>query len=92
MTADIRSFNAALAEKAGDNSLWTPLDCLEDAANDLRSGKKATSVLVITLDASDGGYDVRCQMANLKASECLALLEVAKAKALGWMGYIPEPP
>lgn len=80
--ADVRSFNAARADKAQDNSLISPLEQIEEAAEDLRSGKAdATSAMVILLDrGKDGGdYNHHWYMSKLAASEAIALLEVVKA-------------
>lgn len=93
MTAEIRSIGGIRADKENDNGLVTPAECLEDAAVDIRTGKRVCQkVLVLTLDVGpDGnGYDVGFYASNLRSSEKLALLEVAKVNFLQHMKHIPE--
>lgn len=87
---EIRSINALRAERENDNKLLSPLECLEDAAEDVRSGKvPATKVLVLCLDTGpeDTSYNVHFHASKLRASEMLALLEVFKQRVLRDMGY-----
>lgn len=89
--ADIRSLNAVRAHKQNDNSLMSPVECLEDAAQDIRSGKlRPTAALIITLNTKDGAYNTNFRASNLSASQQIALLEVHKAVLLRMMGYVPE--
>lgn len=88
---EVRSLNAARAIRERDNTLISPLECLEDAANDLRAGKHtATSALVLTLDTTDGSYCLGFYASNLKASEMVSLCEAMKHRALQHMGIAGE--
>jgi len=91
MSAEVRSINAIRADRENDNTLLSPVECLEDAAEDLRSGKtKCDKLLVLRLNTGDDGssYDVGFNASNLRSSEMLALMEVAKAILLAGMGVI----
>jgi hypothetical protein len=88
MSADIRSINAIRAERDGDNTLLSPVECLEDVVSDIKTGKcPCTKVLVLTLDRGEDGesYGVRFFASKLSCSEMLALLEVSKARILSYM-------
>jgi len=92
--AEIRSLNALRAARQDDNRLVTPVEVLEDAAEDIRNGKtKATSLVAVALDAGESGeeYEIELWTANMKSAEILALLEVAKTAVLRHMKFIPEP-
>lgn len=87
---EIRSINALRAERDNDNSLLSPAECLEDAAQDVRTGeRKCQKVLILTLDVGDddAAYNVGFYAANMKTSEKLALIEAAKSVFLRNMGY-----
>jgi len=91
MSAEVRSINAIRADRENDNTLLSSVECLEDAAEDLRSGKtKCDKLLVLRLNTGDDGssYDVGFNASNLRSSEMLALMEVAKAILLAGMGVI----
>lgn len=87
MTTPI-NFNAARAQKHNDNGLLSPIDLLEDMARHLReqaaadpSAKLPNAAIVILLTSDDDGlYFVRTDRSNLRNSECIALVEVAKAR------------
>ena len=89
----VRPINALKADRENDNRLLNPEECLQDALADLQEGKvKATSALVLFLDTGEEDemlYSVRYNASNLKASDMLALLEVAKIQVLKSMNYIP---
>ena len=89
--ADVQSLAAARADRENDNTLISPAECCDDAARAIRSGeRKADAALVLTLNRVEGKFDVGYFASNLKASEMLALLEVAKVRILQTMNYIPE--
>jgi len=91
--AEIKSLNAARAEREEDNSLLSPAEMLEDAAADIkRELVKATSALALLLDAGEDGkkYSVSFYASNLKGSEMVALCEAAKVLILQTMGSIPS--
>lgn len=77
---EIRSINALRAEKEDDNNLLSPVEALEDAAEDIRSGKvKCNKLLIISLDTGDGyDYDIQRWMSHLQVSEAVALMEAVK--------------
>ena len=84
----IASLGAKRAQEARDNRLWTPVECLEDAIRDLKSGQtKANKVVVLFVDMSEGEFTVSHYSANIKASEILAAGVVLQAKLLDDMGY-----
>jgi hypothetical protein len=90
MPADIRSINTIRADRENDNTLLSPVECLEDAAQDLRSGKtKCDKLLVLRLNTSDHGYAIGFNASHLRASEIVALLEIAKTVFLRQMNFIP---
>jgi len=82
--AEIRSINALRANRHDDNTLISPAECLEDVAEDLRSGaSQCNKLLVLALDTGDGGdYDITFAASNMHVTEMIALLEVAKATFL----------
>jgi hypothetical protein len=87
---DIRSINALRADRKNDNTLLSPLECLEDAMADIRAGTiSPTSLVVISLNRGEDGaaYNVNYNMSNLRSSEALALADVFKAFMLTQMGY-----
>ena len=65
------SLNEIRAEKAGDNSLWTPLDCTLAFLRDIQSGAINPSRLIIlyeeeSLASAGGGSELAAYMANVK--------------------------
>jgi hypothetical protein len=89
--AEVRSLNALRANRENDNSLLTPLECLEDAAADIRSGqRKCQKLLILCLDAGDDGmaYALSFFASNMKSSEMVALCEAMKARTLRNMDLI----
>lgn len=89
--SEIRSINALRAQRERDNRLLTPVECLEDAAQDMRSGDfPCNKLLVLCLYDEGGSYASRSYASNMRSSEMLALLEAAKVRVLMDMGYIPE--
>jgi hypothetical protein len=87
---EVRNLNVERAVRAEDNTLLSPADCLEDALNEVRSGKRdCDAVLVLTLDKRDGCFNTGFYACNIKASEMLALMEVHKTKVLRDMGFLP---
>lgn len=78
--AEVRSINALRADKENDNSLLSPLETLEDAAEDIRSGKcRCDKLVILMLDIGDGGdYRVGYRACSLRSSEAVALLEAGK--------------
>lgn len=88
---EVRSIGALKVTKADDNSLWTPAECLADTMEDIRSGAvKCDKLLIICLDTSDNQYRIHRSACDMKSSEQVSLLEVAKTRALKDMGYIPD--
>jgi len=78
----------SMAEHTRDASRWSPDQALEDAFEEIRSGRRqANKVLVLFLDDSDGRYDVGFTQAGLSMSQAIALMEVAKPLFLDEMGY-----
>jgi hypothetical protein len=87
------SLGAKRALKSHDNSKWTPVECLLDAAEDIRSGTTPCDrllVLRLTTKNAKGEdiFSIGYNCAGLKGSEMIALLEVAKAMILQEMGYV----
>lgn len=88
--AEVRHINVLRADRDNDNTLVSPLECLEDAAEDLRTGKRnCDKLLVLFLDSGPDGRDYGTALAasNMKGSEMIALLDITKAKIRSWMGY-----
>lgn len=83
---EVRSINALRADREKDNTLLSPIECLEDAAADLRSGDRSCNkLLVLMLDADEGDkkfHYVGYHASHLRLSECVALLEIAKHRFL----------
>lgn len=78
---EVRSINALRASRDNDNSLLSPIECLEDVIQDIKSGKlSCDKLLVLTLDTGPdgGGYDTHFAACNMKMSEMIALMEVEK--------------
>jgi hypothetical protein len=83
------NLNFIRAERENDNNLVSPLEMVEAVARDLRLGHhKATSAIVILLDTgpeNSGRYETMQYASQIKCSEAIALLEIAKAKYIDWM-------
>jgi hypothetical protein len=80
---EIRSINALRADRENDNTLLSPIEAIEDAAMDLRTGKiECDKALVLMLDAKDGQYNLRFTSSNLRVSEMVSLLEAMKARCI----------
>lgn len=88
---DIENLGAHRAERADDNRLLTPLECLREAIAEIESGDRSCDgVLVLTLDRSGEYFRVGYYASNMKASEIIATCEIMKTRALKAMGHIPE--
>lgn len=88
MTDKITSLGAVRAEKARDNRLWTPLECLQEAINDLQSGEiKANKLVIVFVQADDESHTISHYSANIKASEILSAAICMQARVLDEMGY-----
>jgi hypothetical protein len=85
----VTSLGAVRAQKSHDNRQWTPVECLLDAVDDIKSGRVTCDKLfVIRINTSDEKFNVGYNAANIKASEILAALDCAKAQILQEMGYV----
>jgi hypothetical protein len=77
-----------LADKLDNALLDTPLHALELVKERIETGQQSpTKLIVISLDDSDGLYDVKWQQAGMTMSQLLALLEIVKSIAINEMGY-----
>ena len=76
---EISSFRAALAESKGDNTLWTPLDALEDFLGDIQSGAvKPVRMLILYEEAlPNGNFDLSSVRSNLTRAEETHMLALA---------------
>ena len=80
-----------MAEAADDGRLMSPEDALKLALADigkegaLKNGKK---IVILSLDDTEGQYDVSYVQAGMSSSEAMALCEVAKMRFLSSMGYV----
>jgi hypothetical protein len=85
---EVTSLGARRAVEAGDNRLWTPVECLHDVIREIENGTvSANGVLVLHLTKTDTTFDVGYSSSNIKSSEMLAMLEIAKQVILEEMGY-----
>jgi hypothetical protein len=88
---NVTSLGAARAAAAQDNRLWSVVECLEEAARDVRSGMiKADKVIVVFLETGkedDPDFEVEYYVAKTKASQIIAAVECVKRKVLTAMGY-----
>jgi hypothetical protein len=85
---NIKSLGAARALAAGDNRLWSPVECLRDSITDIENGTHpCNKLLVLRINADDTQFDVGYSSANIKASEILAALECLRIQVLQDMGY-----
>ena len=83
---DVSSLSAARADRAGDNTLISPAECMEDFAREIRNGEVvATGALVIRVTDTGDNFDVGWRASNLKCSEMLAALELARVLVLEQM-------
>lgn len=88
MSDNVTSLGAARALAAGDNRLWSPVDCLRDAIKDIEGGERpANKLIVLRINADDTQFDVGYSSANIKASEMLAAIECLKIQILQEMGF-----
>lgn len=86
--SDVVSLGDARAKKSGDNSDWSPLECLEDAAMSIKSGEiTPTAVLIITLEKSEDTFSVGWAASNVKGSEMISMVECLKGMVLRDMGF-----
>lgn len=86
--SDPISLGAARAEREGDNRLISPVETLREAIANIESGAvPANAVIVLALNTADGAYAVRWFASNLRSSEMIALMEVAKVSLLRDMGF-----
>lgn len=84
----------SLAEATGSAFFSSPEQILEDAKKDLAEGGAwygREKAMVLSLDDSDGRFEVNYINAGLSCSQMLALAEVLKALALRDMGYSLMP-
>lgn len=90
--SEVTSLNAERADRENDNRLYSPSECLESLAAELRQGKPCSSLLVLRLDTGPDGreYNTGFSACNLSGSEMLALIEATKPLILQNMGLIPE--
>lgn len=86
MTDNIESLAAHRAKVLDDNTLLTPLDCAR-ALTKVLEDHEFPKMLVVLLNDRDDGYAVDVHAANMRCSEMLALLEVARISILAEMGY-----
>ena len=63
-----------LATRANDNKFSTPQSMLEDALQDIKSGKETAKKAIVLFLDDENGYDVGFYAAKMKASEMLALM------------------
>lgn len=83
---DLLSLNTARAVKLNDNTLLSPVECLEDAAREIRDGKRnCNAILCITLNTDNNAYNVGFYASNLTGSQQIALMEVHKSAILKLM-------
>lgn len=85
--SELRIINALRADKENNNTLLSPVDTLLDLAEDISTGKvKCDKLLVVALDTGDGhSYNTHIRLRNMRVSEAIALVSIAKAKLLSWM-------
>lgn len=80
-----------LGEKTGSSLHWSPVQALERVKQDHMPGgplEDYKKVITISLESNgDGQYEVAYNQAGMRLSECIALLETAKALLLKQMGY-----
>lgn len=87
----VENLAIARASRDQDNTLLSPVDTLDDARQAIEDGRiSPNSLMVLSLDHSDGNYGFHWFACNLASSEMLALLEVAKTNVLKDMNFIPE--
>ncbi len=78
-----------LALHSGSNLSWTVEQMLEDALADIRSGSRtANKALVIFLDDENRKYNIGFTMAQLSASQAIALMRVQECEFLRLMDRI----
>ena len=83
--SDDNVINMAASSKSGKR--WSPEQMLDEVKKDLKIGNLGDKMLCISLDTIDGRYGVGYHQSGMKASEMLALLEVAKSLIIKDMGY-----
>ena len=77
---DVKSIGASRVEKSGDNTDWSPVECLREAISDIENGKASPDkVMVIMLSDGDDGYEPGWYASKLRASEMIALTEIVKS-------------
>ncbi len=80
-----------LGKKTGSSLHWSPVQSLEQCKQDHMPGgplENHNKAITISLETdADGGYEIAYNQAGMRLSECIALLECAKALLLEQMGY-----
>ena len=86
MTTKITNISELTNNSLSNSPEITLSDALSDIGKNgaLKNGKKC---LILALDESDGNYSVNYYNAGMKASECIALLDISKALFVEDMGY-----
>jgi hypothetical protein len=84
------NLGAERALRENDNAAWSPAECLDNAADEVRSGERLCDrVLILFLDKGPDGleFTVGWQAANMQSSEMIALMEITKARLITEMGF-----
>lgn len=78
-----------LSSRSRNSMHWDVPVMLRQLASEIEDGAvEAGKAVVLTLDTTDGEYNVGFANAQMSSSEMLALLEVAKTVILNQMGYL----
>lgn len=82
----------SMVEATKDGTKWSVQDALADALKDAgnpetRMGQVSKVIVIGLVDVPEGEYDLAYVQAGMKASEIVALLNVAKVYFLHEMGY-----
>lgn len=80
----VKNLNKKRAEKAGDSRLWTPIDCLEDLVEKIKSREVVPSQLVIHFfeNRENGGKTHHYMASGVTFPEHIALLNIALTRII----------
>lgn len=72
-----------LAERNNDAKLYTPMQALQDAMQEIEAGKRTpTKLAVLYLDDRDMQYKINFRQAGMSMSEMVALLTLMQTKVI----------
>jgi len=77
------SLNKKRAEAAGNSNLWSPIEMLEDASEQIRSGEhNPNRAIVVMIDERDGKMNVSWMASRCSWQDLLVVLNLMMKRVL----------